>query len=415
MSESNGNLTVEAPLAGTTAPELQEALGVIRLLASDIGPRRPCSDNEKRAAAELVAWLRERGVGGEHRGVQRLLHLRQAIRPAVRRVAGRRAAAALGNRAGRRAGAALAIGERDRRHARGRPALDAVSDALCNRAQPSTSSDACPRGGPTRRRVCLVGHLDTSRSGAIFHPAVVPHLAKLLQIPAISTSLLAAGPLVRRLPGGRVLHTAALGGMAISLAALAERELRGKDVPGANDNASGAAVAMQLAAECAASPLEHTEVDLLITSCEESGLLGAQAYARRHRLRAAETTFLNFDTVGGPAPLTYILREGSATVSRPAPNDWCACSSRSPSGGPDLGLAPARTTPGLPTDATPMRARGWEAVTLLAQGDTIPNYHWPTDTYENVDPPTVGRALETGRELLLALDAEVRREPPPSC
>jgi len=47
-----------------------------------------------------------------------------------------------------------------------------------------------------------------------------------------------------------------------------------------------------------------------------------------------------------------------------------------------------------------MRARGWDAVTLLAQGDTIPNYHWPTDTYENIDPPTVARALETGRELL---------------
>jgi hypothetical protein len=52
-----------------------------------------------------------------------------------------------------------------------------------------------------------------------------------------------------------------------------------------------------------------------------------------------------------------------------------------------------------------MRARGWEAVTLLAQGDMIPNYHWPTDTYDNIDPPTVARALETGRELLSALDA----------
>jgi hypothetical protein len=81
---------------------------------------------------------------------------------------------------------------------------------------------------------------------------------------------------------------------------------------------------------------------------------------------------------------------------------------------PDLGLGPARTTPGLPTDATPMRARGWDAVTLLAQGDTIPNYHWPTDTYANIDPPTVGRALDTGRELLHDLDTEVMRAPPPA-
>ena len=76
------------------------------------------------------------------------------------------------------------------------------------------------------------------------------------------------------------MRRAALAGLAFSLAMLAERELRGEDVPGASDNASGAAVAAQLAAECAAAPLAHTQVDLLITSCEESGLLGAQAYAR---------------------------------------------------------------------------------------------------------------------------------------
>src|SRR5918992_3816574 len=43
-------------------PALHAVLGVIRTLASDIGPRRPCSDSEKRAAAELVAWLRERDI-----------------------------------------------------------------------------------------------------------------------------------------------------------------------------------------------------------------------------------------------------------------------------------------------------------------------------------------------------------------
>jgi putative aminopeptidase FrvX len=195
---------------------------------------------------------------------------------------------------------------------------------------------------------------------------------------------------------------------------LLEREVRGVDVPGASDNASGTAVALQLAAECAAAPLDHTEVDVLITGCEESGLLGAQAYARRHTLRAAETTFLNFDTVGGDVPLTYILREGNpppGAITRPAPPGLIAMLEEIAERRPELGLKPAETTPGLPTDATVMRARGWDAVTLLAQGETIPNYHWPTDTYENIAPPTVQSALETGRELLRALDAQVKRRP----
>jgi hypothetical protein len=288
-----------------------------------------------------------------------------------------------------------------------------VSNALSTK--PSVNVVAhIPAGGMTRRRVCLVGHMDTSRSGVIFHPKVVKHLAKVLQIPALSTAAPAAGPLIRRLPGGRQLHAAALAGVAISLASLAERELRGQDVAGASDNASGSAVALQLAAECAARPLEHTQVDVLITGCEESGLLGAHAYARRHRLRAGDTTFINFDTVGGPAPLTYLLREGSATTTnRPASENLVKLLQSIAVKRPDLGLTAARSTPGLPTDATVFRAHGWEAVTLLAQGDTIPNYHWPTDTYENIDPPTVGRALETGRELLHALDDQARRGPPP--
>ena len=193
--------------------------------------------------------------------------------------------------------------------------------------------------------------------------------------------------------------------MAVSLALLAERELRGQDVPGANDNASGAAVAAQLAAECAAHPLEHTEVDLLMTSCEESGLLGAQAYARAHGPEAAGTTFVNFDTVGGDVPLTYILREGGPARYWPASPRLVQLAEAIARRRPELGLGPAATTPGLPTDATVLRVRGWEAITFLAQWEHwIPNYHLPSDTYENVSPEAVARVLETGREVLRELD-----------
>ena len=395
------------------SPAVQEALEVIRLLADDVGPRRPCSDSEKRAANLLTVWLQERGVEAY---TEEFAGYSTFAKPYALLFGASLAGGLLQRstrRAARRAGTALAAGSALAGALEGDLRRTPLSDALST--EPSVNViGRVPSAGPARRRVCLVGHLDTSRSGALFHPAVVPHLAKLLQIPAISTLLLTAGPLVRRAPGGRALHTAALGGMVLSLAMLAERELRGEDVPGASDNASGAAVAMQLAAECVATPLEHSEVDVLITSCEESGMLGAQAYARRHALRAAETTFINFDTVGGPAPLTYILREGSATVNRPASPRLVEMLESIAQRRPELGLVPARTTPGLPTDATPMRARGWDAVTLLAQGDTIPNYHWPTDTYENIDPATVERALDTGRELLHDLDAEVRRAPPPN-
>jgi hypothetical protein len=244
--------------------------------------------------------------------------------------------------------------------------------------------------------------MDSTRSGLLFHPAALRHLSLLASIPGAAGLILAAGPARRRLPGARPIRGAALAGLGASVALLAERELRGVDVPGASDNASGSAVAMQLAAECASNRLRNTQVDLLITGCEEVGMLGAQAYARGRPERVRGTVFVNFDTVGGDVPLTYILGEGMPR--RRASARLVGLLEQIARDRPELGLVPAPGTPGLPTDATVMMARGEEAVSLLAQGATVPHYHQPTDTYQNIAPATVGRALEVGRDLLYRLD-----------
>lgn len=75
------------------------------------------------------------------------------------------------------------------------------------------------------------------------------------------------------------------------------------DAPGANDNASGSAVVMELARIVALKPLESTVV-FLLTSGEEQGLLGAQAHVSQviatnpYMIRGV----LNNDTVGDPTP-----------------------------------------------------------------------------------------------------------------
>jgi hypothetical protein len=240
----------------------------------------------------------------------------------------------------------------------------------------------------------------------MFHPHVVRHLRLLFQIPVVAAALAGAHPVLRRLPGGRAARFASIAGLAYGLVLLAERELRGEDVPGANDNASGCGVAAQLLTECAAHPLQHTRVDLLLTGCEESGVLGAQAYVRQRRKSERRVVMINFDSVGGPAPVRYILKEGMG-LTRPASPRLVALVDEITRKRPELGLTPAEDTGALTTDATVALAHGLEAITFLARERTIPNYHWHTDTFENIAPETVGRTLEAGRELLSALDREM--------
>ena len=377
----------------------EPALDLIRRLASGVGPRRPCSDAEKEAARVAVDWLAERGVQAEiepFRGYSSFaqpyaLILGTALAGALLQNSGRRG----GNMLTLSAVAALAL-EGDLR-------ATPVSDLVARR--PSTNVVAAvPAAGEERQRICVAGHLDSTRSGLMFHPRVVPHLRLLFQAPVLSTAVAAMHPLLRRLPGGRAIHAAATAGIAAGLALLVERELRGEDVPGANDNASGCGIAAQLITECAAEPLQHTRVDLLLTGCEESGVLGAQAYVRKRRNAGQRIVMINFDSVGGPAPVRYILQEGMG-VPRPATQRLVTFVDEIAARRPELGLKPAPDTGALTTDATVALAHGCEAITFLARERTIPNYHWPTDTYENIAPETVGRTLEAGRELLEALDA----------
>jgi hypothetical protein len=379
-------------------PHAQRALDLIDMVASEIGPRRPCSAEEARAGRELVSWLNERGVDArleEFRGYSSFGYPYALI-------FGAGLAGGLAQRRGRRAGDVLATAAFAVLVLEGDLRLTPLSRLLSRK--PSVNVVASiPPVGEERDRVCLSAHLDSTRSGLMFHPRIARYLALLLQVPAISSLLLAAGPPLHGLRAGRRLQALARGGLIFGLAMLAERELRGTDVPGASDNASGCGVAAQLATEWAANPLRHTRVDLLITGCEEAGLLGAQAYLRAHREEARHTTFINFDTVGGDVPLTYVLREGGA-LTRPASPRLVQLAADVARRRPELGLLPAKRTAGLPTDATAALARGCEAITFLAQGKTIPHYHWPSDTVENVAPRTVGRALEVGRELVAELD-----------
>lgn len=270
------------------------------------------------------------------------------------------------------------------------------------------------------RTLVFVAHHDAAHWGLLFHPGVLPLVDRLapglLERTDTSPPLMApvfAGPVLvalGALRGGRRALTAgsvlALG----SAATFAEIGARGA-VPGANDNLTGVATLLGLATELAEQPLEGLRVLLVSTGSEEGFMEGMQAFARRHfpSLPRESTHVVCVDTVGSPH-LALIEGEGMLRM-RDYPDDFkrlvddCARES-----GVELrrGLRFRNATDGL----IALRA-GYPSVAIgsVTRLKVPSNYHWPTDTAENVDHESVGDAVTLCTAIARRLAATARARP----
>jgi hypothetical protein len=376
---------------------VEEALRWIDLLAGGIGPRRPTGRAERIAAESVRAELAAAGIPA---AIERFGGYSTFSLPYGLILAAVAAPALLPARA-RAARSALAVGAAAMLASEGALRGIPLSRALARSSSQNVVAAVEPRG-EVRRTLCLVSHLDTSRSGLMFHPAFQAYFQPWLRLQSLAVVAGASEPLLGVARSGRVVLAGARAIALAGLALLIEREFAGEDVPGANDNASGVAIAAQLLLEHADHRLEGTRLVFLATGCEESGLLGMHSFLRSHDTRG--WLFLNFDSLGGPATVRYLATEG---VFRrwPADPGLIAVAERVAARRRELGLAPARRPAGLTYDTTPILARGGRALTLSAQDGSIPNLHWPSDTVENIDRETVSRALTAGRELIATIDA----------
>jgi len=253
-----------------------------------------------------------------------------------------------------------------------------------------------------QRTLVFVAHHDAAHSGLLFHPGVLPLVDRLfpglLQRTNTSPPLMApviAGPLLialgalsgrrRPLTAGTVLAL----GSAATFAEIGARDA----VPGANDNLTGVATLIGVATELAERPLEGLRVLLVSTGSEEGFMEGMQAFARRHfpSLPPERTHVVCVDTVGSPH-LALIEGEGMLRM-RDYPDDFKdlveACAREL-----DVelwrGLRLRNATDGLIALRAGYPTAAIGSVTELK----VPsNYHWPTDTAENVNHDRVGDAV----------------------
>lgn len=236
----------------------------------------------------------------------------------------------------------------------------------------------------------------------MFHPKVTPHLGNAVAAVSLAVFVQALAPLLRHVPLGWILIAKSRVLVALGAGLVLEREIRGLDVPGANDNASGVGACLCLASHFAGKPLERTRLVILVTGSEESGVFGMRAFLEEHDTEGWD--FVNFDGVGADAPLRVLSKEGGPLSTLKADPVLMEAAAAVGAEFPELEAKPLANGSGLPYDATPVTAGGGKAITIVNQDGPIPNYHWPTDTTENISASAFGRAVEFAAKLVRRLD-----------
>jgi hypothetical protein len=328
----------------------------------------------------------------------------------------------IGAAAGALAGLAALRGRRFTAAALGSAAAAALADEFPPGArrlrarlpQSLTHNVVCELGpAEAERTVVVVAHHDAAHSGWIFHPAIpetIFHRARVpielfdtspaLMWPLLASPVLAVASALTGSRGAARLGALLGFGYAASMAQIGSRAA----VPGANDNGTAVVLLVELARHLLAEPTASTRVILLSTGSEESFSEGMKAFGERHfgELERESTFFLCVDTVGSPT-LNVLRGEGFLRMHEYPPKALALVDRLAD----ELEI---ETVPNLRlrngTDGLEPLAAGYPTATLCSVTELKQpaNYHWPTDTPENVDYGTFTEAIRLAEAVIRRLD-----------
>ena len=258
---------------------------------------------------------------------------------------------------------------------------------------------------PRAERILVVSaHHDASHSGLVFHPAIAGTAARLqgeaspppLEIPLLSMIAISAAAVLR---GAGVRHRLLRLGLFLgailnaAFSALMHDLSRSPVSPGANDDASGVAVLLALAEHVTNQPPGGLEVWFLSTGSEEGLLGGMSAFIERHgaELRGRRPFVLNLEMTGSGHPV-YVESEGF--LRRYPYHAEAVGLARDVADEEEFADVGSLAVAPFVSDALIATRHGIPAITIASVNDAgiVPNYHWPSDTPENVDLRSVESA-----------------------
>lgn len=289
--------------------------------------------------------------------------------------------------------------------------LESSTFPFLSRLLPKKSSQNVIAHIPARskpiRKVIITAHYDSSRSALNFSPKLVKGFRRsyLLLVGAMASEVFLYALAVFTSLSPRLLWFLSLPCVLyilVTFLTLLHRELAGEYTPGANDNASGVAVLLEVAKILTRFPLITTEVTLVATGAEESGTNGALAYLRRHR-PSKDTYVINLDNLG-IGHLTVVTAEGILGAKAASPELLSLAKTVAAEKNLALRFAPYHL---LTTDGTVFLMRNYPAVSLMAfdEEGLLPNWHWPTDQVSFVNPENLNAAKELVLGILRKLES----------
>lgn len=168
-------------------------------------------------------------------------------------------------------------------------------------------------------------------------------------------------------------------------------------VPGANDNLTGVFASLSILQYMAMNDIrfENTEVVGVSMACEEAGLRGAKAFAKKHANEDdVETVFVATDTLRDFDFMGVYNKDMSGTVKLD-PQAAAMLKKASETAGYNLDYANVFFGS---SDAAAIQQGGMKAVALAAMDPTPARYyHTRRDTADNLDP----KSIEAGIDILL--------------
>lgn len=258
-----------------------------------------------------------------------------------------------------------------------------------------------------KKKVLIVAHYDSSRSSILFHPRLVGGFRKSFLLMCGAIILIPLLLLLRLFfPLFSLQYFTLLPSsyLLLSVLLLIHREIFCADTPGGNDNASGVAVLLGVGEKIAREKPEETVVYLVATGSEEAGTVGMihLLHSRQEELEGAYV--INLDNLG-TGQLKYTTGEGMLKFY-PSDSELIAFME-------DLvtqegvNLVPGKNTL-MSTDAVPAMARGFRAISIRAEDEQglLPNWHWQTDTWEKVQEENLQVSSEVVWSLVKKIDAK---------